>query len=120
MKDLSPLRYFLGIEVAYSPRGYLLSQSKYVEDILEWEIIIDNKIVDNPIEVNAKYCSFNGVPLSRLTFFCIVVGRLVYLTITCLDIAYVVHIVSHFIAFPTKVHWATVQCIFWYLRGTFF
>jgi len=35
MKDLSYLRFFLSIEVAYSPKGYLLSLSKYVADILQ-------------------------------------------------------------------------------------
>ena len=57
MKDLRYLRYFLGIEVAYSLRGYLLSQSKYVADILEQARLIDNKTVDTPIKVNAKYSS---------------------------------------------------------------
>ncbi|KAL5541050.1 hypothetical protein UlMin_042623 [Ulmus minor] len=67
MKDLGSLQYFFGIEVAYSPRGYLLSQSKY-------------------------YYSSDGLPFSNLTLYHTIVGRLVYLTITRPDIAYDVHV----------------------------
>ena len=120
MKDLNPLRYFLGIEVAYSPRGYLLSQPKHVANILERARLTNNKIVDTPIEVNAKYYSSNGVPLSDPTLYCTIVGSLVYLTITCPAIAYVVHVVSQFVASPTIVYWAAIFRILWYLRGTIF
>ncbi|KAL5558649.1 hypothetical protein UlMin_034860 [Ulmus minor] len=82
MKDLGSLRYFLDIEVAYSPKGYLLSQSKYAADILEWARLTDNKI----------YSSSDGLPLSNPTLYCTIVGSLVYLTITRPDITYVVHV----------------------------
>jgi len=94
MKDFSYLRYFLGIEVAYSPRGYLLSQSKYVADILEQARLIDNKIVNTPIEVNIRYFSYDDLPLSDPTLYRTFVGSLVYSIITHPDIAYVIHVVS--------------------------
>jgi len=52
MKDLGVLRYFLGIEVDCSPKGYLLSQSKYIVNLFEPTRLIDNKIIDTPLEKN--------------------------------------------------------------------
>jgi hypothetical protein len=69
MKDFGYLRYFLGIEVTYSPRGYLLSQSKYVADILERARLTDKKTIDTLIEVNARYSSSDGLPLKDPTLY---------------------------------------------------
>jgi hypothetical protein len=118
MKDLSDLWYFLSIEAASSPRGYLFSQSKYVADILKLARLTDNKTINTPIEVNTRYCSSDGIPLADLTLYRTIIRSLVYLTITRPDIAYVVHVVSQFISSPTIVYWAAVLYILRYLRGT--
>lgn len=118
MKDLGFLRYFLGIEVAYSPEGYLLYQTKYCNGVIQRAGISDTKSVITPIEPNLKMCTDDGVPLSNPTRYRQVVGSLVYLTTTRPDIAYAVYVVSQFVACPTLVHWSTVLRILCYLQAT--
>ncbi|XP_022857990.1 uncharacterized protein LOC111378929 [Olea europaea var. sylvestris] len=108
MKDLGTLSYFLGTEVASSPRGYLISQSKYTMDVIERARLIDNKSADTLLESNARYSSSDGVPLTDLTLYRTIVGCLVYLTITRPDIAYAIHIASD----PIDRKSTTSFCVF--------
>jgi len=78
MKDLGLRRYFLGIEVVYFPKGYLLSQSKYIANLFERVRLTNNKIVDTPLETSVRYSSFDIVPLTDYTLYQTIVGSLVY------------------------------------------
>ena len=54
MSDLGFLTYFLGIEVAYSQRGYFLSQSKLACEIIDRSGISDDKVCETPEVVGLK------------------------------------------------------------------
>ncbi|GFS46627.1 hypothetical protein Acr_00g0103390 [Actinidia rufa] len=100
MKDLGLLQYFLGIEITSSPKGYLLSQTKYITDILHRANLTDGKTVDTPLELHVKFSATDGVLLEDPTLYRELVGCLVYLTVTRPDISYVVHIISQYVSCP--------------------
>ena len=54
IKPLGRLRYFLGIEVAYSPQGIFLSQHKYIIDLLKETKMNHCKPSAVPIDPNIK------------------------------------------------------------------
>lgn len=97
IKDLGPLKYFLGIEVARSPKGLFLSQRKYVIDILSEASRTAARPVDFPMEQHHNLALADGPILADPAPYRCLVGRLVYLTITRLDICYVVHTLSQFL-----------------------
>jgi hypothetical protein len=58
MKDLSPLNYFLGLEITSFDDGFYLTQAKYTSDLPSRVGLTDHKIVNTPIELNARLTPF--------------------------------------------------------------
>nr|GEY33654.1 hypothetical protein [Tanacetum cinerariifolium] len=88
MKNVGFQCYFLGIEVASSPKFYLLYQSKYIVDFFYRARLTDNKIADVPLDANIKYTPTDGDDLHDPSLYRIIVGSLVDLTVTRPDLAY--------------------------------
>ncbi|RVX13579.1 Retrovirus-related Pol polyprotein from transposon RE2 [Vitis vinifera] len=117
-KDLGKLKYFLGIEIAQSNSGVVLSQRKYVLDILEETGMLDCKLVDTPMDPNVKLISGQREPLEDPGRYRRLVGKLNYFTITRPDISFPVSVVSQFLQSPCDSHWDVVIRILRYIKST--
>ena len=82
--------------------------------------LTDSKTVDTPVEFNVHLTPTGGKPLSNPSLYRYLVGSLVYLTVTHLDISYAVHQVSQYLSVLRSIHYAVVLHILRYLKGTLF
>lgn len=114
MSDLGPLRYFLGVEVISTSKGFYLSQEKYIQDLLDRAFLSDQHTAETPMELNVHL----GEHLTDLTRYRHLVESLVYLGVNRPDISYPVHILSQFVSAPTQLHYSHFFRVLRYLRGT--
>ncbi|KAL7604250.1 hypothetical protein Lser_V15G17478 [Lactuca serriola] len=117
IKDLSDLSYFLGLEVNYTDDGLFLIQSKYAMDILTRSDLLDSKPVSTLLATH-EVLTLTISPFNDITLYRSLVGALHYLTITHLDLSYVVNKDSQSLHSPTNVHFQAVKCILRYVKGT--
>ncbi|XP_028060476.1 uncharacterized protein LOC114264067 [Camellia sinensis] len=120
MKDLGLLSYFLYLEIVHDPSSYFVTQAKYTSDLLAHAGLTNCKTAPTPVDPQTRLTSLDGHLLSDATLYHQLVGNLVYLIVTRLDIAYVVHIVSQFMAAPHFPHYDALVRILCYLKGTMF
>ncbi|CAL1367579.1 unnamed protein product [Linum trigynum] len=117
IKDFGSLRYFLGIEVARAPEGMVLSQRKYVLDILADACVLGCRPSAFPVEQNHHLTRPAPADYPDHAAYRRLVGRLLYLTVTRPDITHGVNILSQFVHAPTQAYMDAAQRILRYLKN---
>ncbi|RVW29213.1 Retrovirus-related Pol polyprotein from transposon RE1 [Vitis vinifera] len=117
MKDLSPLKYFLGIEVSRSSEEIFLSQRKYALNILQKIGISGCQPVNTPIEEGLKLCVEPNQVSTDKGRYQKLVGRLMYLAHTRPDLTYALSVVSQYMHNPGEQHMNAVMRISRYLKN---
>ena len=117
IKDLGKLKYFHGIEVAWSKQGIFISQQKYVIDLLRETGMMASKPVATAIKQNHKLNEALGEKKVNRKMYQRLVGRLIYLAHTRPDIAYSVSVISQFMHDPREIHLQAAYRVLHYLKA---
>jgi hypothetical protein len=110
LKDLGDLHFFLGIKVKCTNQGLMLSQEKYVSDILTRASMTTCKEVVTPLSTNMKLVAHGGGEGGSLSFddatkYHSIMGALQYLTLTQSDLSFVINKFCQYLHAPTDDHW---------------
>ena len=117
MCDLGEAQYILGVELwrDRASQTISLSQSQYIQTVLECTGMKDCKPVYTPLQHNLKLVPAtpkDGSPITEvkidreLVSYLTVIGSLMYAMLgTWPDLGYTVGVLSHFSAAPMEAHW---------------
>lgn len=118
MKDMGEAEVILGIKIMRENKGLSISQSHYIEKILDKFDFKNCSPTSTPMDPQLKLLPNKGKAVSQLEYSKRI-GSLMYAMIsTRPDIAYAVGKLSRFTSNPSTFHWRALDRVFQYLKGT--
>ncbi|XP_020551683.1 uncharacterized protein LOC110012423 [Sesamum indicum] len=118
IKDLGVAKYFLGLEVARSSQGIIVTQTKYIKDIMIDTSMRHARAVTTPLPPGIKFIEDAGAQLPHPELYRRLVGRLLYLNFTRPDTSHACQQLSEFLQRPCQRHLGAALHLVQYLKGT--
>ncbi|GKA02555.1 putative ribonuclease H-like domain-containing protein [Tanacetum coccineum] len=117
MSSMGELTFFLGLQVTQKDDGIFISQDKYVDEILKKFGFSTVKTASTPMETSKSLIKDENTEDVDVHLYRSMIGSLMYLTSSMLDIMFVVCACARFQVTPKVSHLHTVKRIFRYLKG---
>ncbi|GJV01040.1 hypothetical protein Tco_1330310 [Tanacetum coccineum] len=103
MSMMGELKFFLRLQVHQSPCGIFISQSQYPIKLLKKHGLDECVSMSTPIETERLDADLQGTPTDQTTYRHMI-GGLIYLTASRLDIAFATFVCARYQARPTVKH----------------
>ncbi|WVZ64116.1 LOW QUALITY PROTEIN: hypothetical protein U9M48_013683 [Paspalum notatum var. saurae] len=118
MSMIGKLNFFLGFQIKQVKGGIFIHQEKYCRDLLKKFKMSDCKPISTPMSTNEHLdTDVDGKPVDQSTYRSMI-GSLLYLTASRLDIMCSVCLCARFQAAPKESHLPAVKRILRYLKHT--